>query len=164
MAEPVFYPKVAETIDSWDFVFPNDANPYGSMFGGKLLAIMDTTAAIAAIRYAGRTVSTAAVEAVEFVHPVVVGDRLKTSAKVVHVGRSSMMVRVDVYVDHGGNDFQRCTHAHFAMVAFDDRRKPTPVPPLKIETPEDQAAFDLAASIRANALERAKQAKQQSKT
>lgn len=160
MSDFVFYPKVAEEIVSWDFVFPNDANPFGTMFGGKLLAIMDTTAAIAAIRYSGRTVSTAAVEAVEFVHPLRVGDRVKTTAKVVHVGRTSMMVRVDVYVDHGGNEFKHCTHAHFAMVAFDERRAPTAVPPLKLVTADDQAAFDHAAAIREQALARAKAAKQ----
>ncbi|QGX39921.1 acyl-CoA thioesterase [Permianibacter aggregans] len=153
--------RVAEEIVAWDFVFPNDANPYGSMFGGKLLAIMDTTAAIAAIRFAGKTVSTAAVEAVEFVHPVVVGDRLKTTAKVVWVGRSSMMVRVDVYVDLG-TSFKRCTHAHFAMVAFDQHRRPTPVPGLLRETAEDEKAFKLAASIREQAIKRAKDEKAQS--
>ena len=150
--------RVAELIENWDFVFPNDANPYGSMFGGKLLAIMDTTAAIAAIRFSGKTVSTAAVEAVEFVHPLVVGDRIKTIAKVVYVGRTSMMVRVDVYQDQG-HTFKQCTHAHFAMVAFDENRKPTPVPSLICETQEDEKAFQLAESIREQAVARAKKAK-----
>lgn len=150
-----FYPQVAEQIDSWDFVFPNDANPFGTMFGGKLLAIMDTTAAIAAIRYAGRTVSTAAVEGVEFIHPIVVGDRVKTTAKVVFVGTTSMMVKVDVYVDHSGQ-FKHCTTAHFAMVAFDDRKAPTAIPPLQLATPQDEQAAQTAAMIREQAKARAK--------
>lgn len=58
--------KKAEEIETWNFVFPNQSNPYGNMFGGELLAIMDTTAAMAAIRYAEKTVSTASVERVIF--------------------------------------------------------------------------------------------------
>lgn len=153
-----FYPKTAEEIVSWDFVFPNDANPFGTMFGGKMLAIMDTTAAIAAIRYSGRTVSTAAVDGVEFLQPVVIGDRVKTTAKVVFVGRTSMMVKVDVYVDHSGT-FKHCTTAHFAMVAFDDRRVPTEVPPLQIENELDRQLSATASLIREQALARAKAAK-----
>ncbi len=154
-----FYPKTSEEIVSWDFVFPNDANPFGTMFGGKMLAIMDTTAAIAAIRYSGRTVSTAAVEGVEFLQPVVVGDRVKTTAKVVHVGRTSMMVKVDVYVDHSGQ-FKHCTTAHFAMVAFDDRKVPTEVPPLEFANEEERQMSEAAAMIREQAKARAKAAKE----
>lgn len=154
-----FYPQIAEEIVSWDFVFPNDANPFGTMFGGKLLAIMDTTAAIAAMRYSGRAVSTAAVEGVEFLQPVIVGDRVKTLSKVVFVGRTSMMVKVDVYVDHSG-DFKHCTTAHFAMVAFDERKVPTEVPPLQLMTADDEQAAKNAALIREQARNRAKLAKE----
>lgn len=149
--------KKAEVITDWTFVFPNDANPYGAMFGGKVLAIMDTIAAIAAIRYSGRTVSTAAVEAVEFKLPIVVGDRIQTCAKVVWTGRTSMIVKVDVYRDRrAGEDLIHCTSAHFTMVAFDDDRRPTGVPQLLVETGEEKNDHQIAEMIHQQAVARRK--------
>lgn len=142
-------PKKAEEIVTWNFVFPNQSNPYGNMFGGELLAIMDTTAAMAAIRYAERTVSTASVERVIFKKPIFVGDRIKTVAKVVLVGRTSMMVRTDVFVDKGGDEGDvLSTTAHFTLVAFDDERVPVPVPALIIDTDKEGKQSELAQQIK----------------
>ncbi|HEY9029925.1 MAG TPA: hotdog domain-containing protein [Kangiella sp.] len=142
-------PKKAEEIVTWNFVFPNQSNPYGNMFGGELLAIMDTTAAMAAIRYAERTVSTASVERVIFKKPIFVGDRIKTVAKVVLVGRTSMMVRTDVFVDKGGDEGDvLSTTAHFTLVAFDDERVPVPVPALIIDTDKERKQSELAQQIK----------------
>lgn len=148
-------PKKSETLTDWTFVFPNDANPYGAMFGGKVLAIMDTIAAIAAIRYCGRTVSTAAVEAVEFRLPIVVGDRIQTCAKVVWTGRTSMLVKVDVYRDRRAGEVPaHCTTAHFTMVAFDDDRRPTTVPPLLVDSEEEKHDHQIAELIHQQAMAR----------
>ncbi len=142
-------PKKAEEIVTWNFVFPNQSNPYGNMFGGELLAIMDTTAAMAAIRYAERTVSTASVERVIFKKPIFVGDRIKTVAKVVLVGRTSMMVRTDVFVDKGGDEGDvLSTTAHFTLVAFNDERTPVPVPELIIDTDKERKQSELAQQIK----------------
>lgn len=142
-------PKKAEEIVTWNFVFPNQSNPYGNMFGGELLAIMDTTAAMAAIRYAERTVSTASVERVIFKKPIFVGDRIKTVAKVVLVGRTSMMVRTDVFVDKDGDEGDvLSTTAHFTLVAFDDDRIPVPVPALIIDTDKERKQSELAQQIK----------------
>ncbi|MBD3652892.1 hotdog domain-containing protein [Kangiella sp.] len=141
--------KKAEEIETWNFVFPNQSNPYGNMFGGELLAIMDTTAAMAAIRYAEKTVSTASVERVIFKKPIFVGDRIKTVAKVVLVGRTSMMVRTDVFVDKGGEEGDvLSTTAHFTLVAFDEQRVPAEVPELIIETDKEKKQSELAQQIK----------------
>ncbi|NVK21685.1 MAG: acyl-CoA thioesterase [Kangiellaceae bacterium] len=143
--------KKAEAIETWNFVFPNQSNPYGNMFGGELLAIMDTTAAMAAIRYCGRTVSTASSERVIFKRPIFVGDRIKTVAKVVLVGRTSMMVRTDVFVDKGGDEGDvLSTTAHFTLVAFDDERNPAEVPELIVETDKEHKHHELAQQIKAH--------------
>ncbi|MRX27841.1 acyl-CoA thioesterase [Kangiella sp. HZ709] len=145
--------KKAEAIETWNFVFPNQSNPYGNMFGGELLAIMDTTAALAAIRFSGKTVSTASSERVIFKRPIFVGDRIKTVAKVVLVGRTSMMVRTDVFVDKGesGDDGSKdilSTTAHFTLVAFDENRVPTEVPDLILETETEKKHSELAQQIK----------------
>ena len=143
--------KKAEEIVTWNFVFPNQSNPYGNMFGGELLAIMDSTAAMAAIRYSGNTVSTASVERVIFKKPIFVGDRIKTVAKVVWVGNTSMMVRTDVFVDKGevvGDVLS--TTAHFTLVAFDSERRPVSVPELIIETDKEKKQNEFAEQIKAH--------------
>lgn len=143
--------KTSEAIETWNFVFPNQSNPYGNMFGGELLAIMDSTAALAAIRYSGRTVSTASVERVIFKRPIFVGDRIKTVAKVVLVGKTSMMVRTDVFVDKGGEEGDvLSTTAHFTLVAFDEERNTVVIPELIIETDKERKHFELAEQIKSH--------------
>ena len=58
--------KKSKPMSSWDIVFPNDANPLGTMFGGRLMAAMDKMAGIAASRYCGRPAVTASTEAFIF--------------------------------------------------------------------------------------------------
>jgi len=122
--------KLSEEIQNWTMVFPNQANPNGNMFGGALLAIMDTTAAMAAKRYSQLEVSTVSVEAVHFAKPCFVGDNIKTTAKVIAVGNTSMMVKTESFRDIGENRLQSCVTAFFNLVAFNQQRQPSPVPAL----------------------------------
>jgi len=124
--------KKAEEIQNWTMVFPNQANPNGNMFGGDLLAIMDTTAAMAAKRYSQLDVSTVTVEAVHFAKPFMVGDNIKTTAKVVSVGNTSMMVKAEAFKDTGEDRLEKCVSAYFNLVAFDKNRRPTQVPELEV--------------------------------
>jgi acyl-CoA thioesterase YciA len=145
--------KRAEEMVNWNLVFPNQANPSGNMFGGDVMAIMDTTAAMAAKRFSENQVSTVTVEAVHFAKPIMVGDNIKTTAKVVAVGTTSMMVKADVYRDIGGNRLMKCVSAFLNFVAFDYQRQPTPVPLLEL-APEDELAHQMALVIKAAAEDR----------
>ena len=148
-------PKKSEEIRSWEIVFPNDTNPHGTMFGGELMAIMDKIAAIAASRYAGRAVVTASTEGIIFKEPVRVGDRIQTFARVVWVGRTSMVVKVDVFAENPlPLNRIHCTTARFNFVALDRQGKPTPVPPLLVETDEEKRQHELAEFVINQALAR----------
>lgn len=150
-------PKKAETIRSWEIVFPNDANPHGTMFGGKLMAIMDKIAGIAAARYACTSVVTASTEGIVFKRPVRVGDRIQTIARVVYVGRTSLIIKVDVHAENPIEGTRvHCTTARFNFVALDENGKPTPVPPLLVETDEERKEYHLAEFVKQQALERKK--------
>ena len=151
--------KLAEEMVNWNLVFPNQANPSGNMFGGDVLAIMDTTAAMAAKRFSEKQVSTVTVEAVHFAKPIMVGDNIKTTAKVVAVGKSSMMVKADVYRDTGDNRLMKCVSAFLNFVAFDYQRQPTMVPQLEL-TPEDEQAHKMALIIKDSAKNRSDLLKQ----
>jgi acyl-CoA hydrolase len=146
----------AESIENWSMVFPNQANPNGNMFGGDLLAIMDTTAAMAAKRYSQRQVSTVSVEAVHFAKPFMVGDNIKVTAKVVLVGTSSMMVKTLAFKDIGQNQVEQCVSAYFNLVAFDEDRVPTAVPKLRL-LKENNADYQRALVIKESAQTRHKQ-------
>ncbi len=149
--------KKAETVRSWEICFPNDANPHGTMFGGKLMAIMDKIAAIAASRYAERLVVTVSTEAIAFKHPVRVGDRIQTIARVVWSGKTSLVVKVNVYAENPMHSKrEHCTSAHFNFVALDKTDKPIQVPPLLVETEQEQRDYKVAEFVKTQALERKK--------
>jgi acyl-CoA thioesterase YciA len=151
--------KQAEEIVNWTLVFPNQANPSGNMFGGDVMAIMDTTSAMAAKRFSEKQVSTVSVEAIHFAKPIMVGDNIKTTAKVVAVGNTSVMVKADVYRDIGDNELMKCVSAFLNFVAFDYQRQPTQVPLLELAD-EDHAANKMATIIKESAQARSELLKQ----
>ncbi|MCB0265010.1 MAG: acyl-CoA thioesterase [Calditrichaeota bacterium] len=148
-------PKHSEIVSSWEIVFPNDTNPHGTMFGGKVMAIMDKIAAIAAGRYAERAVVTVSTEGIIFKRPIRVGDRLNILARVVWVGTSSMVVKVDVYAETPLTyERTHCTTARFNFVALDENSKPTAAPPLLLENDEEKREYELAEFVIKQALDR----------
>ena len=147
----------AEAVSSTGFVFPNDTNHHGTMFGGRVLERMDQTGAIAAARFAHSAVVTAAMEAVSFQYPIRAGMIIETVARVVYTGRTSMIVRVDVFAEHQLTGERTCaTSGYLTMVALDAAGKPTPVPRLIVETEEERADYEHAAHVREAAIQRSR--------
>jgi len=151
--------KKSNSISSWDIVFPNDANPLGTMFGGRIMSAMDEMAGIAASRYSGRPAVTASTEAFIFKRPVTVGDRIETIARVVWVGNTSLVVKVEVFSENPVKKKERfsCTTGHFNMVAVDDQGKPTSVPELLVQTDKEKQDFEVAEIVKNQALIRKKE-------
>lgn len=112
-------------------VFPTDTNPQGNLFGGQLVAWMDTAAGVAAMRHAQGTVVTARIDHIDFKVPVYVGNIVVLAAEVVTVGRTSMVVEVVVIREDIYNRTKELTtRGRFTMVSIDDDGRPKPVPPL----------------------------------
>src|SRR3972149_5346064 len=86
------------------FVFPNDTNNYGTIFGGKLVEMMDLTGALSAIRFSGENVVTASIEALDFKIPIKQGDIVELRSKVIYTAllltfsRSCQLVRTYISV------------------------------------------------------------------
>jgi acyl-CoA thioesterase YciA len=109
---------------------PADTNPSGDIFGGWVLAQMDLAAGIVAAQRARGRVATAALDGMSFHKPVYVGDLVSCYAKVVHVGRTSMIVQVDTFVLRSRTgDEVKVTEGRFTLVAIDEQGRPRPVPP-----------------------------------
>jgi len=151
--------KKSSPLSSWDIVFPNDANPLGTMFGGKIMAIMDEMAGIASGRFSNKPAVTASTEAFIFKNPVKVGDRIETIARVVWVGNTSLVVKVEVYSENPVKNKERviCTVGHFNMVALDELGKPSKVPPLLIETDQERQDYEVAEIVKKQAMVRKKE-------
>jgi acyl-CoA thioesterase YciA len=110
---------------------PADANPYGDIFGGWLLAQMDMAAGLAAARHAKGRAVTIAMDGMVFHRPVFVGDEVSVYAQVVKVGSTSMTIEVEAWrrARHSEETY-KVTQANFVFVAIDEARRPHKVPPL----------------------------------
>jgi acyl-CoA thioesterase YciA len=110
------------------FAMPADANPNGDIFGGWLMAQMDLAGAVAAMRRARGRVATVAVDAMTFHKPVFVGDLVSCYAEVVRVGRTSMTVKIETFVERRKTRaIEKVTEATFTFVALDPAGRPRPV-------------------------------------
>ncbi len=125
-------------------MMPNEANAAGNVHGGEIMKMMDTAAYVVARKHSRCNVVTARVDELEFHHPIYVGELVTCKAELVFVGRSSMEIHVTVLVEDLNCDMstRRALTAYFTMVALDDDGRPTDVPNLIVETPEEQDNFE----------------------
>ena len=108
-----------------EIVMPNDANPHGSVSGGRVLHLVDVCAAVAALRHARRPVVTASFDDVAFVAPVPMGHIILLDAQVTGVGDTSIEVRVVVRGENPiTGDKRHTTTAYVTFVALDDAGRP----------------------------------------
>lgn len=118
----------SEPVRIIEMVFPEQANHYGTLFGGEALALMDKAAFIAATRYCRRTVVTASSERCDFHAPVRQGELAELVATVVSTGRTSMTVEVELTREVLLTGERRlATRGRFVMVALDEHGRPTPL-------------------------------------
>ena len=110
-------------------MMPKDTNARGTIFGGVILSYIDQAAAIEAHRQFNRKFVTKALNAVEFVAPVLVGDVVSFYTRVFRVGRTSVGVRVDVEAEgfrDGNKQVVRVTEAEVICVSVGDDGRPVP--------------------------------------
>ena len=136
--------RVADSITTdVEILMPSNLNGYERLFGGQLMQWIDVVAAVAARRHSGCEVTTACVDYLEFLSPAYINETLLLEARITCVGTTSMEVRVDTFVEALGGERRRVNRAYIVMVALNpETHKPTPVPPLLLETEEDRAEWD----------------------
>ncbi len=107
---------------------PADTNASGDIFGGWLMSQMDIGGAILAHQIARCRVTTVAVDAMEFHQPVLVGDTIACFAELVRVGRTSMRIHIEVWVQRHFERTESCvTEGTFTYVALAEGCRPQPV-------------------------------------
>lgn len=139
-------------------VLPQHANVHGSVLGGTVMHWVDLAAAIVANRHSRRPVVTAAFDDMAFLAPIQVGQVALIRARMTAVDRSSMEIRVDVESeDMLSGERRRTGTAFVTFVAIDPvTKRPSPVPPLVLETDEQRAEHVRALERRRLRLERRK--------
>jgi uncharacterized protein (TIGR00369 family) len=131
-----------------ELMIPSYANFGGKIHGGILLSLMDKVAYACASRHSGTYCVTVSVDGVDFLQPVDVGDLVSLKASVNHVGRTSLVVGIQVTAENVQRANVKHTNtSYFTMVARDGDGNPVVVPPLILETEDDIRRF-VAASER----------------
>jgi acyl-CoA thioesterase YciA len=107
---------------------PADINANGHIFGGWVLSQMDIAAGIVASREADGAVATVAIEAMEFVAPILLHDLISVYADIERVGRTSIGIRIEVIASRArGKEQVKVTEGLFTFVALDEHHRPRPV-------------------------------------
>ena len=142
--------KSEESLTQQQYLIcPAHINHYGRLFGGQLLKWIDELAGIVAIRHCGATVTTAAIDNLQFLAPAYPGDMIVLEGRITCVGRSSMEVRVDTFRETLDGTREMINRAYIEMVCINCRGLPQEVPDLLIETDEQRRDFEAAQKRRA---------------
>ena len=109
-------------------VFPNTTNHYDTLFGGTAMMMMDEVAFITATRFSRKRLVTVSSDKINFTVPIPAGTIMELVGRVIYVGRTSMKVMVEIFVEQMYEDVRyRAIHGEFTFVAVDKNKKPTPI-------------------------------------
>lgn len=134
-------PAASESFAS-ELMMPHQVNNHGHVFGGVILSMVDRIAGVTSMRHAGIPCVTVSFDRVDFKEPIFTGEVVTCKARVNFVGRTSMEIGVRVEAENPYTREARHTNScYLTFVAIDANHRPVPVPPLKLETEEDERRF-----------------------
>ena len=137
--------KVSDSMTEQQYLIcPAHINHYGRLFGGQLLKWIDELAGIVAIRHCGGTVTTAAIDNLQFQAPAYAGDMVVLQGMVTYVGRTSMEIRVDTYREAMDGTRELINVAYIDMVSINCKGQPEEVPDLLLETEAQRQEYEAA--------------------
>jgi len=134
-------------------VLPNDANPLGFILGGTVMHLIDIAGAIACHRHTRSLLVTAAVDGLQFLHPIKVGDLIILKSRVTAAWSTSLEVEVEVFSEETLTGLRRMTsRAYLTFVSIDRDGRRVPIPGLILDTAEDKQRAAEANQRRAERL------------
>lgn len=115
-------------VRSFKTIFTNQTNHHNTLFGGAALAIMDDIAFISATRFCRQKFVTVSTDDVKFFKPIPNSTIIESIAKVAHVGKSSIRIFVEIFVEEMySSKREKAIEGYFTMVAVDPNGKSTPI-------------------------------------
>lgn len=116
------------TTELYKAVFPNTTNHYDTLFGGTAMRLMDEVAFITATRLSRMKMVTVSSDKIDFKKPIPSGTIIHLIGKVTHVGRTSIQVTVDIFVEQMYDTTRElAVSGNFTLVAIDDNKQPVAV-------------------------------------
>ena len=147
----------ASMTEQVHLIMQQHLNGGGRLFGGALMQWLDEVAGVVAMRHAETyRVVTAAVDNLQFKHAIYEGEIVVLKGYVTDVGRTSMEVRVDTFVESLSGARKLVNTAYVVMVALDENEHPMEVPGLLVETDEEKAEWE--AGVKRNDLRKHRRA------
>jgi acyl-CoA hydrolase len=141
-SNPIVRTVASTQSEMTEIILPNDTNTLGNLLGGRLMHFIDLTGAMAAYRHSRTHVVTAAMDHIDFIRPVHLGDLLTLKSSVNRAFSTSIEVGVKVWAENT----QTGSHLHVAsaylvFVAIDKNGRRQSVPQLAPETPDEIRRF-----------------------
>ena len=154
MTEPLVPKRPSESATEMvQVVLPNDANPLGYILGGTVMHLIDIAGAIACHRHTRTLLVTAAVDGLQFLHPIKVGDLIILKARVTAAWSTSLEVGVEVFSEETLTGLRKMTsQAYLTFVSIDREGRRIPIPALVLETDEERQRAAEADQRRAERL------------
>ena len=126
-----------------EIILPNDTNTLGNLLGGRLMHFIDLTGAMAAYRHSRTHVVTAAMDHIDFIRPVHLGDLLTLKSSVNRAFSSSMEVGVKVWAENTRTgEVAHVASAYLVFVAIDEHGRLVKVPQIEPETPDEIRRYE----------------------
>lgn len=109
-------------------VFPNTTNHYDTLFGGTAMQYMDEVAFITATRFSRQRMVTVSSDRIDFTKPIPAGTIVELVGTVIHLGRTSLKVKVDIFIEEMYSySREKAVSGVFTFVAIDEYKNPIPV-------------------------------------
>ncbi|MEC8998531.1 MAG: hotdog domain-containing protein [Candidatus Thermoplasmatota archaeon] len=142
-------PYSLEPVVLLNEVFPGHTNALNTLYGGRLMSIMDTAAGMSASKFAHREFVTVSVDALKFRRPAFQGDVIRTTARVVWTSpRTAGVHVVSCRLSRSEWEGEEICSGFYFMVAIDESMKPVQIPQFTPETDEEKALWEMADAAR----------------
>ena len=142
-------PYSKEPVVVLDEVFPGHANALNTLFGGRLMAIMDTAAGMVASKFAHRVFVTVSVDALKFKRPAFQGDIIRTTSRVVWTSPRTVGVHVtSCRLSRSEWVGEEICSGFFFMVAIDESMEPVQIPQFEPKTDDEKEMWSMANEAR----------------
>ncbi|MBQ9059223.1 MAG: acyl-CoA thioesterase [Atopobiaceae bacterium] len=150
--------RVSDSLTEQVYIIrPQHINPSDRLFGGQLMLWIDEMAGVVSRRHSNSIVTTASIDNLNFLAAAYQDDMIVLVGKVTHVGKTSMEIRVDSYIEDYSGNRTTMNRAYVVMVAVDEDGRPTSVPGLILETDEEREEWEAAERRNAIRKERREQ-------
>ena len=137
--------KVSESIvQTVHIVRPNHLNAAGRLFGGVLMQWIDEVAGVVGKRHTHKNVTTASVDNLRFLRGAYQRDVIVIIGKATYIGRTSMEVKVDTYIEANDGSRTLINRAYFTMVGLDENDRPAVIPGLVLTTEKEKEEWENA--------------------